>query len=186
MSLQKRAAMFRVAASDKRSLVRLAASLPAGSSERRTILRMAIIRPRVGPPRLVEPAPLHEKYTDDLLRFESVILDYDSGTPDPDGDSGLIRAYIPEYPRPVGELYWLRKGSKYQISLIQVSPRYERRNIATLLYRRLFREQKISESDLIKGFQTPEGKAFRSRARFAALRLLHPLLTKRSRPLESP
>jgi hypothetical protein len=162
----------------RKSLTRLAALLPVGSSERRTILRMAIIRPRIGPPRLVEPAPLHEKYTDDLLRFESVILDSDSGTPDPDGDSGLIRAYIPEYPKPVGELYWLRKGSKYQIGGIGVASQYKRRNIATLLYRRLFREQKISESDLIKGYQTPEGKAFRSRAR-ARFASHHPL-TKRS------
>jgi hypothetical protein len=50
-----------IKASDKKALIRLAASLPAGSSECRAILRMAITRPRVGPPRLVEPAPLHEK-----------------------------------------------------------------------------------------------------------------------------
>ena len=59
------------------------------------------------------------------------------------------------------------KGN-HSITMIEVDPEYRRSNVATELYREMFRREGISKRDLRPGYRTEDGDKFRSRALLAS------------------
>jgi GNAT superfamily N-acetyltransferase len=86
---------------------------------------------------------------------------------------GWISAFVPGRDKTVGTLeytQWAKEYGKYnyQIKMVEVDPEFKRSGVATELYRKLFKEHKITKNDLVPAYQTDEGHAFRERAVFAA------------------
>jgi hypothetical protein len=77
----------------------------------------------------------------------------------PNGDT-MGRLIYDNYPHNDG------KGD-ISIVMVEVVPSYRRSNVATDLYRELFRIERIGVKDLRKGFQSDDGFKFRSRALLA-------------------
>lgn len=84
-----------------------------------------------------------------------------------DGDQGYISATIPGHRFPIGYLEWRREGREVAVLSVSVSSKFQRKGVATAMYKRLFQELGITKNDLVTGYQTSQGKLFREHARIA-------------------
>ena len=81
-------------------------------------------------------------------------------------DHGQVMARIPGRESRVGQLSWQRTSAGVSISMVGVHQKFQRKGIATAMYKLLFNELGITEDDLVTGYQTEDGRALRKNARF--------------------
>lgn len=102
-------------------------------------------------------------------------------TPEPDGSEpvvisfedlgygGQVQAKISNLENSVGQLDWLRGPRGISVSLVAVHSKFQRKGVATAMYKRLFKELGITKEDLVKGYQTQMGRSFRENSRIAEM-----------------
>lgn len=82
-------------------------------------------------------------------------------------DRGRVMARIPGRELRIGQLSWQRTPVGVEISMVGVHQKFQRKGIATAMYKLLFKELGITKDDLVTGYQTEAGRAFRENARIA-------------------